>query len=379
MTFVGLIARNIRSRPLRAALTASAVAIGVMAVVALGVLTASLKETATQILDVGNADFTISQKNASDLINGTISQEDIDAIGQVPGVRRAVGALISTDAYDADNPLLIEVGLAPEDQGPFGVNIVDGVSYAGDSETQVMLGYVLAKQIGKKVGDEITVDDHTYTVTGLYRTNISFGNSTMMFPLAYLQGLNRLSGQVTLGFVQVDPTSSPTAKAALVKQVRAAIDDQFRQLTTIESAEDFGRADRNLTLIDAANTGGSLLAGLIAITGVLNTSLLSFFERIREFGIYRSIGWSRLRVIALVIGEAVVVSVVGAAIGVALGVGAINILENLKQLRGIFKPLYDAGIFWRSLTFGLSVAFLGALYPALRAALVAPITAVRRE
>ena len=83
--------------------------------------------------------------------------------------------------------------------------------------------------------------------------------------------------------------------------------------------------------------------------------------------------------IALVIGEAVVVSVVGAALGVALGWGAINVLQQLDQLRGIFQPIYKADIFTRSLSFGLTVAFLGALYPALRAALVAPITAVRRE
>ena len=372
MTFVGLIMRNIGSRPLRAALTASAVAIGVMAVVALGVLTTSLKESATQILDVGNADFTIAQKNSSDIINGTISQDDIDAIGRIPGVRKAVGALISTDPYDENNPRGIEVGRNPADQAPFGLNILEGKAYTADSDDQVMLGYALAKQIDKTVGDSITIGGHDYTVTGLYRTNVSFGNSTMMFPLAYLQGLNRLSGQVTLGFVQVEDGAS-------IARVRAEIDSQYAQLTTIETAEDFGRADRNLTLISAANTGGSLLAGLIAITGVLNTSLLSFFERIREFGIYRSIGWSRFRVIALVIGEAVVVSVVGAAVGVLLGWGAINVLENLRQLKGVFKPLYDAGIFWRSLGFGLTVAFLGALYPALRAALVAPITAVRRE
>lgn len=372
MTFIGLIARNIASRPLRATLTASAVAIGVMAVVALGVLTSSLKETATQILEIGSADFTISQKHTDDIINGTISQDDIAAIGRISGVKNAMGALLSTDRYDAANPVVIEVGLTPADQQPFGVDILEGRSYAADATDQVMLGYTLAKQIGKGVGDDLVVDEHTYRVMGLYRTDISFGNSTMMLPLAYLQGLNRLSGQVTLGFVQVD-------KGANVKQVRAAIDDSFPQLTTIESAEDFGRADRNLTLISAANTGGSLLAGLIAITGVLNTSLLSFFERIREFGIYRSIGWSRPRVISLVIGEAVVVSVVGAAIGVFLGWGAINVLENLPQLRGIFRPVYDAAIFWRSLGFGLVVAFVGALYPALRAALVAPITAVRRE
>ena len=89
MTFIGLILRNIRSRPLRAVLTGFAVAIGVMAVVALGILTSSLKETATQILQVGDADFTISQKHTDDILNSSISQDDIAAIGKVPGVERA--------------------------------------------------------------------------------------------------------------------------------------------------------------------------------------------------------------------------------------------------------------------------------------------------
>ena len=285
---------------------------------------------------------------------------------------RAVGALISTDSYDADNPLLIEVGLAPGDQKPFGVDILEGTSYAADSEKEVMLGYVLAKNISKAVGDDLVIDDNTYRVTGIYSTNVSFGNSTVMFPLAKLQGMNRLSGQVSLGFVQI-------TKGASIKQVRAEIDDQFPQLTTIQSASDFGRADRNLTLISAANTGGSILAAMIAITGVLNTSLLSFFERIREFGIYRSIGWTRRRVIGLVLGEALVVSIGGAFVGIAMGWVAINVLQKLRQLRGIFVPVYESSVFLRSLGFALIVAFLGALYPALRAALVAPLTAVRRE
>ena len=372
MTFAGLIARNIRSRPLRAALTAAAVAIGVMAVVALGVLTASLKLTATQLLEIGDADLTVAQKHTDDIINSTISQQDIDAMARMPGVERAVGALLSTTSYDADNPLLIEVGLAPEDQAPFGVRLLEGVSYAADASDEVMLGYVLAKAIGKNVGDDLSLGDETYRVTGLYSTTVSFGDSTMMFPLANLQGRLRLSGQVSLGFIQV-------AEGFANATVRASIEAEFRQLTTIETAEDFGRADRNLTLISAANTGGSILAGIIMVTGVLNTSLLSFFERVREFGIYRSIGWTRLRVIGLVIGEAVMVSLAGALVGIALGWGAINVLQHLPDLRGILDPVYDASVFTRSLGFALVVAFLGALYPALRAAFVAPLKAMRRE
>jgi len=372
VTFIGLVLLQVRGRPLRAGLTAGAVAIAVTAVVALGVLTSSLRITATQLLHVGTADFTVAQKHTDDLINSTIAEEDIAALRRVPGVKSAVGALLSTDSYDADNPLVIEVGLAPDEQAPFGVDILRGRSYAADAGDEVMLGYVLANKIGKRVGDTVEIDEHVYRVTGIYRTNVSFGNSTVMFPLAKLQGMNRLSGQVSLGFVQV-------RKGASIPEVRAAIDEAFPQLTTIRSFSDYGRADRNLTLITAANTGGSILAGLIAITGVLNTSLLSFFERIREFGIYRSIGWSRLRVIWLVLGEVIVVSIVGAFVGLVMGWAVINVLQQLHQLRGIFVPVYGADVFVRALLFALVVAFIGAAYPALRAATVAPLKAVRRE
>ena len=140
----------------------------------------------------------------------------------------------------------------------------------------------------------------TRHVVGIYRTNVSFGNSTMMFPLTTLQSENQLPGQVTLGFVKVAPGANKDA-------VAKAIDRRFVQYTAIQSATDYGRADRTLVLIGVANTGGTILAAVIAITGVLNTTLLSFFERTREFGVLRSVGWSRLRVLALVLGEAVVV------------------------------------------------------------------------
>jgi putative ABC transport system permease protein len=372
MTFLGLIAHNIAARRLRAMLTAAAVAIGVMAVVALGVLTTSLKETATQILKVGDADFTIAQKHTDDIINSTIAQDDIDAIGKVPGVKQAIGALIELNNYDADNPVVIQVGLAPDAQKPFGVDILEGKSYGADAPDQVMLGYTLAAKIHKKVGDTVMFDKKPYHVVGLYRTNISFGNSTVMFPITTLQGLNRVAGQVSLGFVKV-------ADGANVKTVAKRIDAKFPQLTTIRNATDYGRADRNLTLINAANTGGSILAALIAITGVLNTSLLSFFERIREFGVLRAVGWSRQRVLRLVLGETLIVSIVGAAFGLLLGWVAINALQQLKQLKGVFDPVYDPWIFGRALIFAFVVAVLGALYPAVRAAFLAPMEALRRE
>jgi len=372
LSFVGLILYNVGARRLRAALTATAVAIGVMAVIALGTLTSSLEESATGILKVGNADFSFAQRHVDSILNSMISTEDIASVSKVAGVQDAIGALIEIDKYDKANPGVVQVGLDPAAQRSFGVVILEGRSYGPTSTDQVMLGYSLASSIHKGVGDDLIMDSHHYKVVGLYRTNVSFGNSTMMFPLPVLQDRYQAAGQVTLGFVKVVP-------GADVAAVRARIDKQFPQVATIASDADYGRVDNTLTLITAANVGGDILAVIIATTGVLNTSLLSFFERIREFGVLRSVGWKRRRVLLLVLGEALVVSLVGALVGVALGWMAINLLQHVGSLRGVFKPDYSAAIFARSLYFAFGVAFVGALYPAVRAALLSPLEAMRNE
>lgn len=371
MSFLGLILHNVKAHKLRAALTAAAVAIGVMAVLALGVLTSSLRASATDILEVGDADFTIIQKGSNPL-ESVIAVRDLDDMAKVAGVDSLVGALIETDKYDSAHPAVIEVGLDPAAQKPFGVILLDGRSYTADAEDEVMLGVELASSIGKNVGDTLTIGDKKRTVVGLYRTGISFGDSTMMFPLSVLQAENQVPGFVTLGFVKVD-------KGASVDKVKDTIAKKFVQYAPIASLTDFDRSDSTLSLVDAANTGGTILAAVIAISGVLNTTLLSFFERLREFGVLRSIGWARQRIVLLVLGEAVVMGIVGAAFGLVLGWGAVNVLQNLSSLKGFFIPRWDGSVFGRSLYFALGVAVLGALYPALRAASISPLEALRRE
>lgn len=372
MTFLGLLAHNVWRRRLRAVVTALAVGIGVTAVLALGVLTYSLRQTAVAILQTGKADFSVSQRGASDVLYSALSEQDIEELRRTRGVASAVGVFVATTKLDADHPFFIEVGIDPGDLTAYGVTVLQGHAYGPTAPRELMLGWRAAKEFGAHAGSRFRIEGHVYRVVGVFSTNNAIGDASAMFPRVALQAEQHEPGVITLAFVRVEPHVS-------VAGVAHAIEKANPRLATARSESDYGRVDRNLVLISAANIGGSILALFIGATGVMNTSLLSFYERIREFGLLRAVGWSRLRMLNLVMGEALLVSLFGAGIGIGLGIGAVEGLTHVPQLAGVFHPSFDAAIFGRALGFAFGMALLGALYPALRAARITPLVALQHE
>jgi putative ABC transport system permease protein len=161
--------------------------------------------------------------------------------------------------------------------------------------------------------------------------------------------------------------------------LRRQIESEMPQLITVRTAEEFGRADRNLALLTAADDAVTLVAMVFGVIIVTSTMLLTFTERTREFGVLRAIGWSRRRVIAMVVGETLAISLAGAAVGVGQSVLAVRLLEDLHSLSGVLDPEYTSDVFARALSAGVGIGFLGAVYPAARAAFLEPLEALRRE
>ncbi len=372
MTFIDLILRNLWRKKARSVGLALAVAIAVMTVVTLAVTSSGLEQSAAAIISVGKADFTVLQKGAADTLASTIDRQELARIGQTPGVASVVGVLVETQNINADNPVFIEIGINPGDLAAFGVKVVDGQAYAPTAPNEVMLGWRAAANLGLRVGDQFRANGTTNTVVGIYSTGNSFGDAGAMFPLPAIQGYNRVDGIVTLAFVKV----APGIKAASVAN-RIAYDQP--QLTTIQTASQFGRADRNLVYLQAAVNGSTVLAILIGAVIVGNTMLLSLFERTREFGLLRAIGWTRRRTVGLLLGESLLVAFLGAVIGVALSFIVAAGLARLPALRGILHPNFTEGAFWRALFTALVMTLIGALYPTTRAALLSPLKALSYE
>lgn len=372
LSFAGLIGHDLASRRVRTILTAVAVAISVMAIVTLSVVTKSLQNSAAAVLQTGKADFVVAQKGSPGILDSVVTETQVAGVAKTPGVRSAIGALVTTTRLDASHPQFLEVGLDPAALEPFGVQVVAGRAYTATATDEIMLGWQAAEDLGKHVGDTIRIGRTTYQIVGIYSLKQVFTDTASMLPLITMQASERKPGTVTLIAVQI-------RQGAAIDQVRKEIESEYPNLATVRLASEFGRVDRNIQFLQAAKTGATIVALLIGIIIVMNTMLLSFIERIREFGLLRALGWTRARLVSLVMGEALCISLLGAMLGVGLSFLLTFTLARVSSLRGLLLPEYSAATFGIALYSAVGIGLVAALYPSLRAGALRPGVALRKE
>jgi putative ABC transport system permease protein len=131
--------------------------------------------------------------------------------------------------------------------------------------------------------------------------------------------------------------------------------------------------------MDALNLAVSVLAIGLGAIAVMNTMIMAVFERTREFGILRAVGWRGSRIMRLVLSEAVLLCLVAAVLGTALGVLATQGVMRIEAVQGFLEPVYSIDLFVRAIAIAVGVALVGAVYPAYRAVRLSPMEALRHE
>jgi putative ABC transport system permease protein len=123
--------------------------------------------------------------------------------------------------------------------------------------------------------------------------------------------------------------------------------------------------------------GTSLLAILVGVLGVMNTMLMTVFERTHEISVLLALGWTRGRIIRMILYEAAMLGLLGGAVGVALGVIGVQILATTPAIRGLLKPDLSVALLTLSVLIAVAVGIVSGLYPAWRSSRLAPSRALQ--
>lgn len=370
MTFAGLIVKNLFRQKVRTLLTVLGIAVGITTVVALGVVTEGMKQTSGEVIRTGDADFMVAQDGAADFSFSTVREAEWRRIARRSDVAAAVGVLYNF-ASVGSNAFFPEMGVRPDQLAGIIGRPESGRLLSG-APNEVVLGSAAASALHASVGDSVRLGGRARLVTGIYRSSSTYENSGGFLPLETVQRFASKPGVVTAVYVKVAPGEDP-------KRVAAAIERDEPTLASIASVGDYGKVDQGMSVIEAVQLAITVLAVGLGAIGVTNTMVMSVFERTREIGILRAVGWSRRRILGSVIGESIALCAVATALGIVLGVAASRAILLVPSISSFLTPVYAPAVFVRAVVIALLVGLAGAAYPAIRAIRLTPMEALRHE
>jgi len=360
MTWIGLVRKNLLRRPVRTLLTASGVAIGVGLIVALLSISAGTKRTASDLIHIGRADFGLFQSGVSDATKSLLPVSLETRIRHDSGVAQTAGVFLLVTTVNGRESSLV-FGLRPGEFPLERLTLVDGARG----------GALVGDRFGGHIGETLRIGGRTFRVSGIFHSGDHFEDIGVVLPMNDVQVLAKRPGEVTsIGVI---------AKLGRRPQTVAKRLETRYGITAVVEPGQAVNVDTSSRLIIDVGWVISVLALIVGGIGVTNTMAMSVYERILEIGILRAVGWRSRRIAALIVSEAIGISLVALAMGLAVGVLAAHLFTAQTGLSNLVSPDFTETVFVWGLAFALGVGLLGAAYPTWRALRLSPIEALRRE
>jgi len=372
--FSSLIAKNVMHRPVRTVLTTVGLAVAISAVIILVGISWNFENSFLAIYNTKGIDLVVVRAGSSNQLSSSLDIHLGERLRKIEGVADIAPSLVDTVAFEDKNLVSVLVdGWVPGSILFRGIRLLEGRALQPDDKKATMLGRVLALTLDKKAGDSVNIAGEPFQIVGVFESDSWFENGSLTMPLATLQTMMGRENQVT-GFL-IQATSSD---ARSIDSLRKRIESTIAGVAATP-ARDHVMGDTQIRLSKAMAWTTAAVALVLGSVGMLNTMLMSIFERTREIGILRAVGWRRRRVLALVLGEALVIALIGTTLGALLAVLGLRILTLAPTARGFINPNLPPEVLIIAVLMGVGLSLLGGLYPAARAAALEPTEALRYE
>jgi putative ABC transport system permease protein len=387
----------------RAALTVLGIVIGVAAVIATLAIGQGAREAVqANIRALGANTLTImpGTVSASGVRMGmmgtqsTLTVEDAEAIKREAPAVVAVAPIVRTNAqvvYGGTNWATQIQGVTADFTIVRAWPVASG-AFIADSDVRggakvAVLGSSVAEQLfgdADPIGATIRVRDMPFKVIGVLSAKGGQGwggsqDDVVLVPLS--TAMRKLSNRTTVNNIAISAVSETQVDAAseqitsLLRQrhrIRPGADQDFFIFTQQEIASSAAETSKVMTVLLASIAAVSLLVGGI---GIMNIMLVSVTERTREIGIRRAIGAKKSDIMMQFLAESAFLSFAGGVLGVMLGIGAATAVTHFARWPTMVQPQAVVLAF----TFATAIGLFFGYYPALRAAGLDPVEALRYE
>ncbi len=365
MTFFTVVTRGLMRRPVRTGLTIVGIAIGIAAVVALVGISRGFETSWRAGMKSRGTDIVVSNMGKG-ITPKPFSATALDRVAPLPHVAEACALLVDFVSVEKADMMIVSA----REWGGFAwknLKIVSGRLPKDAAERAVVLGTTAAEVLGKKVGDTLELETGELAVVGIVDGGAVVENGSVILSLALFQELTGNQGKISVIDVRVTPGTSKEEMTRLCERITGLV-PEARAVIAGEHIRD----SQAYRMINAMSWGTSLLAVLVGVLGVMNTMLMTIFERTQEICVLLAIGWKRGRIVRMVLWESALLGFLGGVGGALIGVVGVKLLVTMPAIRGLLEPEVNPQLLGMAVAIAVVVGVLSGIYPAWRSSRFTP-------
>ena len=373
LSLTGFAWKNLLRRRLRTLLTLCGIGMAIGAFVALVGFSRSFENEWLRLYSSSGTDIAVVDKN---FMNSQVNQALTGKLRAVPFVERAEPMIFNIMDLTPEVNAIVFGWL--DDTYEFNSLTFSSGSRFHNGKAEVIIGEILARNMAKKVGDPLEMQGSTFTVAGIFHGGTALEAGAVIMPIDQMQQISSMQGKVSGFHVHLRPTPAGETQQHYIKRAQAAIEAALPGLNA-QLASDRASNNQFVDLAHAVAWGTSAIALIVGILGIANTMAMSVFERTREIGILRAIGWKSWRVMLLIETEAVGLGFAGGILGIGAGWAGLHLLSYLPKT-GIFVSTSLTPIhLLESMAISVLSGVIAGAYPAWRGAHLSPVEALRHD